>query len=661
VKVEAAECRDLDRALSLEWLETNGRGGFASGTVAGANTRRYHALLLVARRPPGERCVLVSHLEEWLDVDGQSIPLSTNLYPGIVHPAGYAFCTAFQSTPWPTWTFEYHDTVLQRDILCLPGRDLVLVRWKLLATHSTSAATIRVRPMLSGRDYHWTHHENEVLSPDALIEQGQVTWQPYADVPAVRAMHPGIYCHDPNWYRRIQLPVERRRGFSGEEDWWSPGEIRFAIESGGAQTLVLTSESMEELDQDKTITQEMERRASLGQKAPTSDPLLRALWSATDAYLSERETGQTILAGYPWFTDWGRDTFLSLPGLCLVTGRHETAWRIIESYCRHISDGLIPNRFPDTGQEPEYNSIDASLWFIHAIERYLAYSRDEAHVRTIAWPAVKSILAAYRRGTRYHIHMDRDALITGGSPAVQLTWMDAKVGERVVTPRQGKPVEIQALWLRALEVGERLARQFCETAYADRCRRERALARQSFRAKFWYEEGGYLYDVIDGQNGSDASIRPNQLFALSLCPDALPADQARRMLMVVKQHLLTPVGLRTLSQTDQDYRPRYEGGVIERDGAYHQGTVWPFLLGPFVTAWLHVFGKNAATQAEARTFLDGVELHLGEACLGHVSEIFDGDAPHEPRGCPAQAWSVAEPLRALIEDLGTSCPSLDSR
>jgi len=660
MNVHTEDCQDLERALSLEWLETNGRGGFASGTVAGANTRRYHGLLIVARQPSGQRFVLVNHLDEWLDIDGQSIPLSTTLYPGIVHPTGYAFCTAFRSTPWPTWTFEYHATVLQREILCVSGRDFVMVRWRLLATNGTSA-TIRVRPMLSGRNYHWTHHENNALSSDAVIEKGQVTWRPYADVPAVRSIHPGTYRHDPNWYRRIRLPVERRRGFDDEEDWWSPGEIQFEVESGGAGIMALTSESVEALDIDTIIMQEKERRALHEQKASASDPLARSLWIATDVYLSERDTRQTILAGYPWFTDWGRDTFISLPGLCLVTGRHETAWRIIESYCRHISDGLVPNRLSDNGQEPEYNSIDASLWFIHTIERYLAYSHDEEHVHAIVWPAVKTILAAYRQGTRYQIHMDRDGLVTGGSPDVQLTWMDAKIGDWVVTPRQGKPVEIQALWLRALEIGEGLARQFGETAYADRCRRERTLALRSFRAKFWNEAGGCLYDVIDGPNGSDASIRPNQLYALSLCPDALPSDQAKRILTVVTQHLLTPVGLRTLSPADHHYRPRYEGGVIERDSAYHQGTVWPFLLGPFVTAWLHVFGRNRVTQAEACGFLHGLERHLREACLGQVSEIFDGDAPHEPRGCPAQAWSVAEPLRALIEDLRIPSCSLDSR
>ncbi|MDH5670052.1 MAG: amylo-alpha-1,6-glucosidase [Nitrospira sp.] len=660
MKIQSVDCQDLDRALSLEWLETNGRGGFASGTVSGANTRRYHALLLVARNPLDERFVLVNHFDEWLDIDGRSIPLSTNLYPGTVHPAGYAFCTVFQSRPWPTWTFEYDSIVLQREILCVSGRDLVIVRWKLMSKDIPSA-TMRVRPMLSGRNYHRTHLENESLSPDAVIKEGHVTWQPYPEVPAVRALHPGTYKHAPNWYRNVQLPVEYRRGFESQEDWWSPGEIRFEIESGGEQTLALTSESVEISDRTDIIKLEEGRRASLEQKAPTSDFLAKALWLATDAYLSERDGGQTILAGYPWFSDWGRDICISLPGLCFVTGRHDRAWHIIDFLCRHLSNGLVPNCLSALPQDSAYNSIDASLWLIHAIERYLVYSHDETRVRDIAWPAIQSILAAYREGTRHNIHMDRDGLIAGGSPHVQLTWMNAKVGDWGVTPRQGKAVEIQALWLRALEVGERLAQQFGDPDYAVRCRRERALALRSFRTKFWNEEGDYLYDVIEGPQGVDASIRPNQLYALSLCVDALPDDQAKRMLMVVKRHLLTPVGLRTVSPTDRRYRPRYEGGVSERDSAYHQGTVWPYLLGAFVTAWLNVFGKNPTTQIEARTFLDGLEMHMREACMGQVSEIFDGDAPHAPRGCPAQAWSVAEPLRVLIEDLDIPCPSLDSR
>jgi predicted glycogen debranching enzyme len=312
---------------------------------------------------------------------------------------------------------------------------------------------------------------------------------------------------------------------------------------------------------------------------------------------------------------------------------------------------MVPNRFPEAGVQPEYNAIDASLWFIDAVDRYLAYSKDEARVRAVAWPAVKQIIDGYRRGTRYNIHLDRDGLITGGVSGVQLTWMDAKVGDWVVTPRQGKPVEIQALWVRALEIGMRLAQRFGELAYGSRCRRDRARAVQSFQAKFWHEGGGYLYDVVEGPEGNDASLRPNQIYAVSLCNGLVTQEQAASVMRVIHEQLLTPVGLRTLSPEDSRYRPRYEGGVAARDGAYHQGTVWPFLLGPFITAWFKTFGNSARVKAQARTFLNGLEAHLREACVGQVSEIFDGDAPHEARGCPAQAWSVAEPLRAMIEDL----------
>ena len=651
MRIEKAECQDLDRALSFEWLETNGRGGFSSGTVAGANTRRYHALLLTARKPPSERIVLVNHLEEWLDIDGQTIPLSTNLYPGAVHPSGYKGCIEFSTDPWPTWIFDCNGITIQREILSIHGRDIVVARWKLVGKKSLRAL-LKVRPKLTGRDYHGTHHENGSLSTEAQVGSGMVLWQPYSDLPPVRTFHSGGYRHEPDWYRHIQFPIERQRGLDAEEDWWSPGEFTFDLESGSAKTLALTSETIDRLDVAALAKQEKSRRDTVRQAAPVADSLAGELWRAADMYISERGMQHTVIAGYPWFTDWGRDTFISLSGLCLVTGRLDIAWQVIASFAALVSEGMVPNRFPDAGEQPEYNTIDASLWFIHAIGRYLAASRDEVRVRETAWPAVKQILDGYRRGTRYGISMDEDGLIMGGVSGAQLTWMDAKVGDWVVTPRHGKPVEIQALWVRALEVGETLARGFGEADYADRCRSDRSKAIASFRKRFWHKQGGYLYDVIDGPEGSDASLRPNQLYAISLVDELVPHDRAQQILRLVKEQLLTPVGLRTLSPTDSRYRARYEGGVLERDSAYHQGTVWPFLLGSFVTAWIKVYGKNATVLKQARSFLDGIDTHVKEACLGQVSEIFDAEAPHAPRGCYAQAWSVAEPLRALIEDLG---------
>ena len=655
MKIDQEECRNLDRSLSLEWLETNGHGGFSSGTVAGANTRRYHALLLTAQKPPSERFVLVNHLDEWLEVDGQTIPLSTNLYPNAIHPEGYKQCIGFTTDPWPTWTYDCHGTVVRREVFCVHDRNLVVIRWS-LAGKTRKAIALRVRPMVSGRDYHATHHMNDSLCTTATAADGLVSWRPYSELPPVQAFQNGKYRHDSTWFRAVQFPVEQQRGLDFEEDWWSPGEFTYQLDRGVAATLVLTTESINSVDVAALTEGEQKRRMGLRAAAPSTDLLAGELWCAAEAYLSARGSQQTVIAGYPWFTDWGRDTFISLPGLCLVTGRWEAAWHTIESFAAHISQGMIPNRFPDSGKQLEYNTIDASLWFIHAIERYFVYSRDEARISTVAWPAVQQIIDGYRQGTRYNIHMDEDGLIAGGVSGAQLTWMDAKVGDWIGTPRHGKPVEIQALWARALEVGARLATKFGEPAYAMRCREDRKQAVSSFRAKFWNEAGGYLYDVIDGPEGNDASIRPNQIYAIALCDDLVTKEQAKQMLHVVEEHLLTPVGLRTLSPTDSRYRARYEGGVVERDRAYHQGTVWPFLLGPFVTAWRKVNDNSPAKRAQARAFLDGLEAHLHDACLGQVSEIFDAETPHQARGCFAQAWSVAEPLRTLIEDLGvTAC------
>lgn len=647
--VRAHDCQDLERSLELEWLETNGRGGFASGTVAGPNTRRYHALLLIARNPPVDRFVLVNHLEEHVAVGGQTVALSANCYRGTVHPDGYTRCVGFSSKPWPTWTYDVGGAQVIREIFCPQGRDMVVIRWTLARTDGQAVPLI-VRPMLSGRSSHATHHENSELWPRAN-QNGAVRWQPYDGVPAVLALCPGHYRHAPDWYRRVQFPVEQQRGLEYEEDWWSPGEFTMELTAEQPVHLAFTTEAVEAINVQTLAQDERRRRQRLADGAPGEDRLVRALWIAADAYLAERGRQKTVLAGYPWFTDWGRDAFIALPGLCLVTGRFEVARQVIENFAAHVSQGMIPNRFPDAGETPEYNAIDAPLWFVHAVGRYLDYTKDEETVRRVAWPAVQAILDGYRQGTRYNIRMDSDGLIAGGAPGVQLTWMDAKVGDWVVTPRHGKPVEIQALWVRALLVGEDLATRFGDKPFAQRCGDDRLRAVRSFRARFWYDRGGYLYDVVDGPQGDDPSLRPNQLYAVALTGELVEESQAKRVVEVVRERLVTPVGLRTLAPDDPRYRPRYEGDARSRDGAYHQGTVWPFLLGPFVTAWVRVHGGTPEAKRTARGFLDGIERHLGEACIGQVSEIFDAEPPHAPRGCFAQAWSVAEPLRALVEDV----------
>ena len=649
--IDARRCRDLERALSLEWLETNGRGGYASSTVAGANTRRYHALLLVARHPPVDRVVLVNHVEESVESGGRTIPLSTNVYSGAVHPEGYQYCEEFSADPWPTWRYAGPGIRLVRELLCPRGRDLVILRWRLL-DEASLPVVLRVRPMLSGRDFHAIQRENAGVRTDATINDHQVSWHPYEGLPAVRAFHNGQYHHGPDWYRQIHYRVDHERGLDHIEDWWSPGECVFTLTPGNAAELVFTTEALPSFDVAQAVEVERLRREEVLKSIPTDDPLTRRQWAATGAYLVQRRARKTVVAGYPWFADWGRDTFVALPGLCLVTGRYDVAREVIEAFASYVSQGMVPNRFPDIGEQPEYNTIDASLWFVHAVDRYLHYSRDLAGVRAVAWPAVKQILDGYRQGTRFGIRMDHDGMITGGVDGVQLTWMDVKIGDRVVTPRHGKPVEVQALWVRALAVATSLADQFGETAYAAQCRQDRARATASFRERFWYRTGGYLLDVVDGPTGDDASLRPNQIFALALDDQLVTDSQAKQILQLVKERLLTPVGLRTLAPEDIRFCASYEGGVSERDGAYHQGTVWPFLLGPFVTAWVKTYGDSAAVRRDARMFLDGLSEHMADGCVGQVSEIFDGQLPHHPRGCFAQAWSVAEPLRALIEDIG---------
>jgi predicted glycogen debranching enzyme len=651
--VDSLRCQDLERALALEWLETNGRGGYASGTVAGANTRRYHALLLVARHPPVDRVVLVNHLEEWVEAGDHAFPLSTNLYRGAVHPDGYRYCEGFSADPWPTWRYAAYGMQVERELFCPHGRDMVVVRWRLVGQGS-SGVLLRVRPMLSCRDYHANHHENADLHNHAAIEEGRVTWQPYVSLPAVHAFHNGHYQHGPDWYRDVQYRTEQERGLDPIEDWWSPGEWAFSLMPGSAAELVLSTENLPSLDVGQLMTQERRRREGRLQAVPTGDRLTRRLWAATDAYLVKRGDRQTVIAGYPWFTDWGRDSFVALPGLCLVTGRYDMARQVIEAFAAQISQGMVPNRFPDRGEPPDYNTIDASLWFVHAVGRYLHYSRDLTGVRHIAWPAIKQILEGYRRGTRFGIRMDDDGMIMSAADGAQLTWMDVKIGDWAVTPRQGKPVEVQALWVRALAVARELALQFSEPDYAAQCLHDRLRAIESFRARFWYQTGGYLFDVVDGQTGDDASLRPNQIYALTLDDQLVSAPHARQILQLIKERLLTPVGLRTLAPEDIRFRSCYRGTVTERDAAYHQGTVWPFLLGAFVTAWVKTYGARASVRSEARGFLDGLLFHLDEVCLGQVSEIFDGQKPHDARGCCAQAWSVAEPLRALIEDIGTA-------
>ncbi len=653
LRFDRATCADLAQALRREWLETNGLGGFASSTIVGLDTRRYHGLLVAALEPPGGRMLLLAKVEETLVVGGRRWELSANQYPGVVHPQGHLRQVEFRLDPFPTFTWSVDGWLLEKTVLLVHGENTVVVRWALSPEPPADPAepvTLELRPLIAFRDFHATTHENPALDPTVRVEDGVATVAPYAGLPALYVAHAADSVDSQGfWYRSFEYAAERERGLDYVEDLFQPFTLRFDLRERRRVAIVAGTTRRAASDADELVRAEAERRRALVAVVPEQDALQRTLLDAADRYVVRRGTGKTLIAGYPWFGDWGRDTFIAVRGLCIATGRLDVAREVLLAWTDLVSEGMLPNRFAEHGEEPEYNSVDAALWFVVAARELLAAAAaarrplDVAEERAL-FRAIDAILDGYARGTRHRIGLDEeDGLLFAGEPGVQLTWMDAKVGDWVVTPRVGKPVEVQALWLTALEVG---------AARAERWTKLLERGRASFARRFWNEEAGCLYDVVDadGEPGAvDAGLRPNQIFAVGGLPSVLlDAARARRVVDVVEERLWTPLGLRSLAPGEPGYGARYEGGVRERDGAYHQGTVWPWLIGPFVEAWARVRGGSAEAKREARTrFIAPLERHLADAGLGHVSEIADAEPPHEPRGCPFQAWSVGELLRLL--------------
>ena len=652
IKLDQESCRDLNIALTREWLETNGIGGFSSSTISGLNTRRYHGLLTAATKPPVGRVVVLSKLEETLVIDGRRYELSANQYPGVIHPQGFNYQTGFRLDPFPTFSYEVEGVRLDKSVFMVQGENTTVVQYELTLTAGEDHREImlEVRPLIAFRDYHSTTHENGALNPHVEIENGQTMFRPYSDLPALYLAHDRAEV-DANgfWYRNFQYAVEQERGLDFTEDLFSPCALTFDLSAAENVNIIASTEQREARNAHSYRQGEIERRLTIQKQTNATNELVVSLTTAAHQFVVARERGETVIAGYHWFADWGRDTMIALPGLTLVNGRWDVAKHVLTEFSKHIDKGMLPNRFPDAGDLPEYNTVDATLWFFEAIRSFLQYTDDYEFVRTNLYAVLKDIVNWHVKGTRYQIHVDNDGLLFSGEPGVQLTWMDAKVGDRVITPRHGKPVEIQALWYNALRVMEHLAERFED---ADAKHEYGAIAEKaeaSFNQLFWNEHAGCLYDVINGEI-RDGSIRPNQVLAISLTNTMLSKERAGSVLRVIEHELLTPRGLRTLSPTDPNYIGRYEGGPGSRDGAYHQGTVWPWLMGPYITAYTKTFGKKAGRKF-ASMWLEDFQTHLHEACLGQVSEIFDGDAPYTPRGCVAQAWSVAELLRAIVEDV----------
>jgi predicted glycogen debranching enzyme len=631
---------DLAADEQSEWLETDGLGGYASGTTLGINTRRYHALLLVAVDPPAGRHVLVNDAAVWLEHDGERRSLSSHRFAPDVSRWAEPLPIRFRSEPWPRFETDIDGAVLSREIIVLHGLPLVLCSWRL--SRPLPGATLCVRPLLSGRNFHALHHENAVCDLGAELSGGELLFRPYPSLPAVRSLANAQFERSPDWYRSFDYARERERGLDHVEDLASPGVLRFDLQEPCADW-ILAADSAETRAflagrSAAEVATEVRRRES-ERRAAFSSPLERA----GAAYLVRRGAGQTIIAGYPWFGDWGRDTFIALRGLCLATERHAEAAQILLAWSDAVSEGMLPNRFADDPTEPaEYNSVDAALWYVLCVGELL-----EAHGaalppndRAALERAAQQIVQGYARGTRHGIRLEPDGLLAAGGPGVQLTWMDAKIGDHVVTPRVGKPVEIQALWLNALAVLGRLGHDTAGLL-------ERGLA--SFAARFDNGSQG-LFDVVDVNHQPgvlDASLRPNQLFCIGGLPlSLLPKARCREIVDLLAAELWTPLGLRSLGRRERGYEPRYGGGVFERDSAYHQGTVWPWLAGPFIEAWVKSRGSTRAAQAQARTrFFEPMVEHLSRAGVGHVSEVVDAEPTHAPGGCPFQAWSVSELLR----------------
>jgi predicted glycogen debranching enzyme len=650
--------QDWEQISRREWLVTNGIGGYASSSISGANTRRYHGLLVAACEPPLGRAVVFSKLEEELRVEDHLYLLSANQYPSVNYPQGFRHLQSFTLDPVPTFTYSVHENtvVLQKQIWMAYGENSTYITYTLLK--APEPVKLGLIPFLVYKDYHTEQHRWDGFKADyTTTSAGSLRFVDFDGAhPTYMRLTPSnsFQFHAiSGWFYNYEHARELERGLDHLEDLYCPGRYDGMLAPGKSVTFVVSLDEENLAEPSISHAKEISRQGrllSLAAEESTTESDLRRLVIAADQFVIEKSdtvARATIIAGYPWFTDWGRDTMISLPGLTLCTGRHDVAKSILLAFTGAIQDGLLPNRFTDGNAGADFNTVDATLWYFHAAHQYAIHSGDWALLTVDLLPHFEDILNAHIAGTKYGIRADPDdGLLFAGEPGVQLTWMDAKVGDWVVTPRIGKPVEIQALWFNALSVAAEVAGRSGKNGAIWKSMAEKA--QKSFTSKFVNPESGSLYDVIEGPNGAppDSAIRPNQIFALSL-PFSLidpGTTTAKAVLKVVTDNLLTPYGLRTLAPTDPAYVGTYApGDQTRRDGAYHQGTVWPWLLGAYIDA----HRKVERDSAQVRVILKDILESMNNYGVGSIAEIFDGNAPHNPNGCIAQAWSVAEVLRSL--------------
>ncbi len=652
IEVGREICGYLTTAESREWLVTNGIGGYASGTIAGLLTRRYHGLLIAPLQPPVRRTLLLTKLDETLFYHQKSYPLFTNRWVGgKIDGHGYRYVESFRlEGTIPVWTFACADALIEKRIWMQKRENTTYIRYDLL--RSSGRVSISIQAWVNYRSHHGLQQDPGFFFEMATIPQGVKVHALGAGIPFYLFSSGGVFTLEQEWKEGLDLAMERYRGQGDRDNHFHGCTLAATLTPGTSLTLVASTQAQANLDSQFTWQQHQSHAGKLlarWQSTPylrteNAPDWIKQLVLAADQFivcrpLPDNIQGKTVIAGYPWFTDWGRDTMISLPGLTLATGRPEIAKRLLQTFARYVDQGMLPNLFPDEGAAPAYNTVDATLWYFEAIRAYYEATRDRQLLAEL-FPVLAEIIDWHCRGTRYHIHRDPDdGLLYAGDATTQLTWMDAKYKDWVVTPRQGKPVEINALWYNALRSISLFARKVNQP---DREYEQLAdQAGQGF-ARFYSEALGYCYDVLDTPQGNDAALRPNQIFAVSLSESPLALGQQRSVVDACARSLVTSHGMRSLSPDHPQYIGHYGGDLAHRDGAYHQGTVWGWLLGPFAIAHLKVYHQPQ----QALSFLTPLAHHLTTHGIGSISEIFDGDAPFTPRGCIAQAWSVAETLRA---------------
>jgi len=640
---------DLERGR-VEWLLTNGAGAYASSTVAQLHTRRYHGLLVAALDPPRGRHVILSHMDAVLELEGARYELATHQFPSVPPTGGYRWLARFDQDPLPRWTWAFGDARLEQTCALVRGKNAVILKY---TWHGKSQLQLSLRPLLAMRPFHALMREHGSMIHSVELRQGEVRVRPVPSLPRVVFGHAGTFIGSPDWWRRFEYLLEQKRGLDFEEDLWTPGVFTLSLAPGESTYLVVALDALPERPPSELL-EEAAIAIAANDPGPRFKPTLRRLAIAADAFRADAAPQPGIVAGYPWFEVWGRDTLISLPGLYLVQDRISEARAVLRSIVASMEDGLVPNRLPDEGKPTEFHTADATLWLFEAA-RLFAEKVDltDGFVQGELLDALREAFEAALAGTRHGIGVTPEGLFAAEDEGFALTWMDARVDDWVVTPRAGLPVELQALWARACDTLATIASAAGDFDLATRAKDAHERALFAFRGRFWCEETGYPYDVVSKETGEgawvEASIRPNAVIALAVEPRLFDAAQAASILEVAERELLTPAGLRTLAPGSKDYAKRYVGGVRERDAAYHQGTVWPFLLGFYVRA----ARRLRPNDAQLRAHLEGlVETAVANSlALGQVPEIADGDPPHRPRGCVAQAWSVAELLRALAWDL----------